>query len=354
MLDAVVNAFAGTRWPLGIVLYVIVGLVVLRPTGSIGSRFMTALGWPLELAQRLSGATGLPYLFLLPNMLIFGLFTFAPMFINIGFSMTDGQSINFDQRVYSGSDNYQRLLSETQIDTGGINQEDDKFKAAVADTFIFVVFQVPIMVLVALITALVLNRDIIGRGFWRSIFFYPVMLSPVVVGFLWTLILKRQGVLSLTLMDWGWIEEPIQWLTDPAWTMFWSVFVYTWAHLGFYMLILLAGLQAIPKDLYEAASMDGTSDWRILRKITLPLLTPTLMVVTVLSLVKAFQAFEELYAMNVRWISLVAYIFETSGLRGQPTAHGLGIAASASMLVAGILMLLSLLQMYVSRSKDKP
>ena len=354
MLDAVVNAFAGTRWPLGMVLYVIVGLVVLRPTGSIGSRFMTALGWPLELAQRLSGATGLPYLFLLPNMLIFGLFTFAPMFINIGFSMTDGQSINFDQRVYSGSDNYQRLLSETQIDTGGINQEDDKFKAAVADTFIFVVFQVPIMVLVALVTALVLNRDIIGRGFWRSIFFYPVMLSPVVVGFLWTLILKRQGVLSLTLMDWGWIEEPIQWLTDPAWTMFWSVFVYTWAHLGFYMLILLAGLQAIPKDLYEAASMDGTSDWRILRKITLPLLTPTLMVVTVLSLVKAFQAFEELYAMNVRWISLVAYIFETSGLRGQPTAHGLGIAASASMLVAGILMLLSLLQMYLSRGKDKP
>jgi len=354
VLDAVVNAFAGTRWPLGMVLYVIVGLVVLRPTGSIGSRFMTALGWPLELAQRLSGATGLPYLFLLPNMLIFGLFTFAPMFINIGFSMTDGQSINFDQRVYSGSDNYQRLLSETQIDTGGINQEDDKFKAAVADTFIFVVFQVPIMVLVALVTALVLNRDIIGRGFWRSIFFYPVMLSPVVVGFLWTLILKRQGVLSLTLMDWGWIEEPIQWLTDPAWTMFWSVFVYTWAHLGFYMLILLAGLQAIPKDLYEAASMDGTSDWRILRKITLPLLTPTLMVVTVLSLVKAFQAFEELYAMNVRWISLVAYIFETSGLRGQPTAHGLGIAASASMLVAGILMLLSLLQMYLSRGKDKP
>ncbi len=353
MLDAIVNAFAGTRWPLGVLLYVIVGLVVLRPTGGLGSRFMTALGWPLELAQRLSGGTGLPYLFLLPNMLIFGLFTFAPMFINIGFSLSEGQSINFDQRVYSGGDNYQRLLSDTQLDTGGINREDDKFKDAVADTFVFVVFQVPIMVLVALITALVLNRDIIGRGFWRSIFFYPVMLSPVVVGFLWTLILKRQGVLSLTLMDWGWIDEPIQWLTDPSWTMFWSVFVYTWAHLGFYMLILLAGLQAIPKDIYEAASMDGTSDWRILRKITLPLLMPTLLVVTVLSLVKAFQAFEELYAMNVRWISLVAYIFETSGLRGQPTTHGLGIAASASMLVAGILMLLSLLQMYLTRGKDK-
>jgi len=314
---------------------------------------MSALGWPLELTQRLAGSTGLPYLFLLPNMLVFGLFTFAPMFINIGFSVSDGQSINFDQRIYSGSDNFQRLTSDIQPDTGGLNREDDKFADAVMDTFVFVVFQVPIMILVALITALTLNRNIIGRGFWRSIFFYPVMLSPVVVGFLWTLILKRQGVLSLTLMDWGLISEPIQWLQDPGWTMFWSVFVYTWAHLGFYMLILLAGLQAIPKDLYEAASMDGTSDWRILRKITLPLLMPTILVCTVLSLVKAFQAFEELYAMNVRWQSLVAYIFETSGLRGQPTAFGLGIAATASMLVAGLLMLLSLLQMYLSRNKEK-
>ncbi len=314
---------------------------------------MSALGWPLELLQKYRGSTGLPYLFLLPNMLIFGIFTFAPMFINMGFSVTDGRSINFEQRTYSGSDNFQRLLSETQIDTGGVNQENEKFLAAVKDTVVFVIFQVPIMVLVALITALVLNRDIVGRGFWRSIFFYPVMLSPVVVGFLWTLILKRQGVLSITLMEWGVIDDPIQWLTDPRWTMFWSVFVYTWAHLGFYMLILLAGLQAIPKDLYEAASMDGTSDWRALRKITLPLLMPTLLVVMVLALIKAFQAFEELYAMQVSWVSLVAYIFEASGLRGQPTTHGLGVAAMASLLVALVLVCLSLVQIALSSRQNR-
>jgi len=323
MLEAIQNAFSGTHWPLGFALYLLVGLVVAKPSGGLGSRFMAALGWPLELSQRLAGATSLPYIFLLPNMLVFGIFTFAPMFINMGFSVTEGQSIYFDQRPYAGSDNLQRLLSETQIDTGGVNREDDKFLAAVADTFTFVIFQVPIMVLVALITALVLNRDIVGRGFWRSIFFYPVMLSPVVVGFLWTLILKRQGVLSLTLIEWGWIDEPIQWLTDQRWTMFWSVFVFTW------------------------------SDWRVLRKITLPLLMPTLLVVTVLSLVKAFQAFEELYAMNVRWISLVSYIFETAGLRGQPTAHGLGVAATASLLVALVLVLLSLLQIYLSSRQSK-
>jgi len=99
--------------------------------------------------------------------------------------------------------------------------------------------------------------------------------------------------------------------------------------------------------------MDGTSDWRILRKITLSLLMATLLVVTVLSLVKAFQAFEELYAMNVRWISLVSYIFETADLRGQSTAHGLGVAATASLLVAAVLVMLSLLQKYLSSRQNK-
>ena len=352
-LDAVADAFSGSRWPIGLMIYVLVGWALVRPSGGFGTRLIAALGWPIEMMQRLSGATGLPYLFILPNFLIFGAFTFAPLFMNVGFSVTEGQSILFEDRAWAGGDNFDRLLAETNIDTGQENREDDKFLRAVADTLIFVIFQVPIMIFFALCTALALNRDIRGRGFWRSVFFYPVMLSPVVVAFLWSLILKRQGVLSLTLMQWGWIEEPIQWLQDPSWTMFWSVFVFTWAHLGFYMLILLAGLQAIPKDLYEAAEMDGTAPWRQLTRITLPLLGPTLLVVTVLSLIKAFQAFEELYALNVRWISVVAYIFETSGLRGNPTAHGLGIAAVASLIVAIGLMLLSLVQVWLSGRGQK-
>lgn len=347
MLQSFMSALLTTTWIYYAVVYVIIGALFTKSHSKTGW-FMGVIGWPIELAQRLRGHGPLPYLFLLPNLLVFGMFTFAPLFINMGFSVTEGQSILFSERDWAGSDNLARLLSDRQPDTGALNLEDDKFIRSVYDTAIFVVFQVPIMVLFALITALVLNRDIVGRGFWRSIFFYPVMLSPVVVGFLWTLILKRQGVLSSTLMQWGWIEQPIQWLTDPSWTMFWSVFVYTWAHLGFYMLILLAGLQAIPKDLYEAADMDGTSPWRSLTHITIPLLMPTLLVVFILSLIKAFQAFEELFAMQVSWISIVAYIFETSGLRGTPTTHGLGIAATASLLIAAILAILSILQIVLS------
>ena len=182
-------------------VYLFVGFLFSR--GVIGSvtRLMSIVGWPIELAQRLSGTKSLPYLFLFPNILIFGLFTFLPLFMNFGFSVTDGESINFSSRDFSGSDNLSRIVLEKQIDTGVENMEDDKFKAAIADTFIFVLFQVPIMILIALITAIVLNREIVGRAFWRAVYFYPVMLSPVVVAFLWTLILKRQGLLSQTLIS---------------------------------------------------------------------------------------------------------------------------------------------------------
>ncbi|KAJ54399.1 ABC transporter permease [Actibacterium mucosum KCTC 23349] len=335
------------------VAYLVIGYLVTHSHRSPTARFMSAVGWPIEVAQRMTGDRHLPYLFLLPNMLIFGLYTFAPLFMNVGFSLTDGQFFSFATREFSGLDNYYRIFSDIQIDTGDLNVEDDKFYAALGFTFTFVIFQVPIMVLVAMFTAVVLNRDIIARGFWRAVFFYPVMLSPVVVGFLWQLILKRQGVLSQVLMGWGWIEEPIQWLTDPSWTMFWSILVYTWAHLGFYMLILLAGLQSIPGDLYEAAEMDGTPAPRVFRRITLPLLLPILLVVTVLSLIKAFQAFEELLAMEVGWISIVRYIFETSGLQGFRYEFGLGIAAAASLTVALILIVLSMFQFYLTRRETK-
>ena len=350
MFDAFLSPFtalvSGWQWPALLLTYALIGLVVVRPNGGFGARVMGVLGWPMELSQRFTGSTYLPYLFLLPNVLVFGLFTFMPMFLNVGFSATEGQSINFDNRSFAGVDNFARLANDVAPDTGLMNVERDKFVSAVANTAVFTLFQVPIMIFFATITALVLNREIAGRPLWRSIFFYPVMLSPVVVAFLWTLVLDKNGVLSATLVQWGWIDEPIQWLTDATWSMIWSVFVFTWAHLGFYMLILLAGLQAIPKDLYEAAEMDGTPAFRVLWKITLPLLMPTLLVVTVLSLIKSFQVFEELYAMQVGWRSIVHYIFETSGLNGQRTANGLGVAATASLIVAVGLLILSLLQFY--------
>ena len=353
MFEAVLNAFSSPWWIASLLIYGLIGIVVIRPTGGGRSFLMTALGWPIEVTQRLAGTTGLPYLFLAPNMVIFGLFTFAPLFVSGGFAFTDGATINFDQRPFSGLDNAARLLHATNIDTGLDNPQADAFAHAVTDTVIFSLIQVPVMILIALATALVLNRDIAGRAFWRCVFFYPVMLSPVVVGFLWALVLDRQGVLSQVLLAWGWIEEPIQWLQEGYWPMFWTVFVYTWAHLGFYMLILLAGLQAIPKDLHEAAEMDAASPLRTLWRITIPLLMPTLLVVFVLALIKAVQAFEEILALQVNIDTVVEFIYTTGGIQGQVTPTGRGIAATASLLVAGVLVILSLFHMALSRREAR-
>ncbi len=127
-------------------------------------------------------------------------------------------------------------------------------------------------------------------------FFFPVLLSPVVVALIWKWILQREGLLNAVLVGLG--GEPMLWLAEPGWAMFWAVFVSIWAHLGFYTLILLAGLQAIPRDIYEAAEMDGTRPLRIFRRITLPLLMPNLVVVIVLALIRAVQVFDEVFVLT--------------------------------------------------------
>jgi alpha-1,4-digalacturonate transport system permease protein len=194
------------------------------------------------------------------------------------------------------------------------------------------------------------------------------MLSPVVVGIIWDWVLKRRGILNVALADavagWnGLVPEalalapfrPVNWLveTNSAWPMAWVVFVYTWAHLGFYMLILLAGLQAIPKDLYEAAAMDGTSQGRQFRRITLPLLMPTMLVVLVLSLIRAFQVFDEVYVLTgggpgqaTRMV--IQHIYETAFI-GDSRRYG--VAAASSVLVAGLILVLTLAQLALARRR---
>ena len=108
--------------------------------------------------------------------------------------------------------------------------------------------------------------------------------------------MQREGVLNAVLAGAG--ASPIGWLSDSSWAFFWCVFVSIWAHMGFYTLILLAGLQAIPADLYEAAEMDGASPWRRFSRITLPLLMPNLIVVLVLGLIRAVQVFDEVFVLT--------------------------------------------------------
>jgi alpha-1,4-digalacturonate transport system permease protein len=210
------------------------------------------------------------------------------------------------------------------------------------------------MIVVALITALVLNRDLRARSFWRAVFFFPVLLSPVVVGLIWRWILQRQGLLNLLLYETAG-ADPHTWLTDRFWAFAAAVGVSIWAHVGFYTLIVLAGLQAIPRDIYEAAEMDGTRPARVFWRITLPLLMPNLLVVLVLALIRAVQVFDEVYVLTgggpgTSTMYLIQYIFE-SGFASQ--LRNPGLAAAASILMGIVLVVLTLMQLAASRASEK-
>lgn len=434
---------------------------------------MDLIGFPVELSQALFGRAGVPYALLLPNMAIFGLFTFAPMILNFYVSMTSGSSILLFDRPWVGLDNYTRIFNCVNIfEPRTCGNEGFNFWTAMFNTLWFVVIQVPIMCVVALATALVVNKSLAGRGFWRAMFFYPVMLSPVVIANIWHWVLHRRGalnevigqtqenltamaglsgfdmvatvmmavvllavseralrssaepslawtgvfaVLFALLVTWanpasllgleasGWIGlaaaaalfwvvasgqswaraaivgagivsvilllaiqfdsvfafapyRPVNWLVTPntGWPFFWLVFVFCWSHMGFYMLILLAGLQAIPKDLYEAAKMDATSPARAFWRITLPLVMPTLTVVLVLSLIRSFQIFDEVYLLTGggpgrETFMIVQNIYET-GFRSQIPAYG--EAAAGSVLMAVVIAVFTFVQLWVVRRQS--
>lgn len=301
--------------------------------------------------QNRIGVQRMAYVFVLPNLLIFGIFILFPVLLNFYYGFTGGTQLFPGDRPWVGTDNLERLF-ECQNFFQPQTCREDKFSRAVFNTASFVFFQVSIMVLMSLITALALNRNIRGRGFFRSVFFYPVLLSPVVVALIWKWILQQDGILNAFIVNLG--MQRVRFLLSADWARVWVIVISVWAQMGFFTLILLAGLQAIPHELYEAASIDGASVWQSFRSITLPMLMPTMMVVLVLSLIRAVQVFDVVFAFTgggpgTATYYMVQYIYDT-GFSSQSRQYGL--AAAASMMLAGVLMAFTLLQLRLGRSSS--
>ena len=257
-----------------------------------------------------------PYLFVLPNMLIFGVFILYPAFNGFNISLYD--STNARTFTPVGTRNYERLLS------------DEEFFEAARATAIFVFAFVVLSTVCAVGLALLLTRPIRARGFFRAVFFLPVLLSPVVVGLIWGWILERRsGALNSILGGIGLPE--LGWLVEGPLALSATIFVGVWMHVGFYTLIIMAGLQGIDSSYYEAASIDGATAWQRFRHITLPLLRPTTLVVVILSLIAGFQAFDFIYTLSGggplgATTLMVQYIYEHAFTA--PIQYGLAAAGS--------------------------
>lgn len=308
--------------------------------------FVGLLDGLFSRVQRFTGVTGMAYVFVAPNMLVFSIFVLFPMLFNFVYTFTGSDRLFLEQRPYVGAANLERLF-DCQDFLRPVTCDEDLFASAVLNTASFVLTQVAVMIAVSLLTAVVLNGRIRARGFFRSVFFYPVLLSPIVVAMIWRWMLQENGLFNAFIVSLG--GEKLRFLTDRNWARFWVVMVSVWSLMGFYTLILLAGLQAIPADLYEAAAIDGASSWRAFQSITLPMLAPTMLVVIVLSTIRAVQIFDVVFAFTgggpgSATLYIVHYIYN-NGFASPFREYGL--AAATSLVMATALIVLTIIQIRV-------
>lgn len=289
----------------------------------------TGGGWGIRIA---------PYLFLIPNMVIFAVFTIYPA-LN-GFNMSLYESNNGRTFRFVGLENYQRILT------------DSEFWDVVRNTAIYAIVFVVLGTVVALAAAALVNAQNRGKTFFRAVFFIPVLVSPVVVGLIWNWMLEREnGLVNIAL---GWVGiPPLPWLVDGTWAMVGIILVGIWMQMGFYMLILLAGLQAIDPALYEAARMDGANWWQQFRVITVPLLQPSVVVVVVLATIHGFQSFDFIWTLTGggpvgATTLMVQYIYEN----GFQSPIRYGIATAGGVLLFLTVFTLTLINWLISRKRE--
>lgn len=279
-----------------------------------------------------------PYLFLLPNMAIFAMFVIYPAFN--GFNMSLYESNNGRTFRWVGLDNYSRILT------------DAEFWDVARNTAVYAVAFVVLSAAISLAVAAMVNVHKRGKTFFRAVFFIPVLVSPVVVGLIWNWMLERQnGVVNQAL---GAIGIPqIPWLVDDTWAMVAIILVGIWMQMGFYMLILLAGLQAIDPALYEAARMDGANWWQQFRSITVPMLQPSLVVVVVLATIHGFQSFDFIWTLTgggpVGATTLMVQFIYENGFQS-PIRYG--IATAGGVLLFLVVFSLTVINWLISRRRE--
>ncbi|MDO4074037.1 sugar ABC transporter permease [Clavibacter michiganensis] len=279
--------------------------------------------------------------FCLPFVAVFAVFMLVPLVSSFAMSFTDFRATDIRSPFavdFVGLDQYAALFT------------DATFLRSIGVTAFFVLVGIPVTMVIALALALALNS---GRGrivsFFRVGFYAPVVTSIVAVSVVWRYILLPDGLLNSALAVVG-ITGP-NWLSDTTWALPSLVVMAVWRNVGTLMIIFLAGLQAVPEEVQEAAVMDGASPWRRLISVTLPLLRPTLLLGSVLISVGFLQFFEEAFVMTRggpldSTLSVAYYTYRQFGF-GE---YGLASAASYVLFLA--IALLSLLQFRLLRSKD--
>ncbi len=278
--------------------------------------------------------------FSLPALLLIGVFFLLPVVAALLLSFTDFDLYALADPAnlrYIGLDNYRTLLV-TPL-----------FWQALGNTAFFVVLGVPLSLLASLGAALLVDSRLARfRPLFRTALFAPVVTTLVAVALIWRYLLHtRYGLINYLLTHLG--LPAIDWLGDPHWSMPSIVLLAVWKNFGYNMIILIAALQAIPEDLHDAARLEGAGAWARLRHITLPLLTPTLALVGILTVSGYFQLFAEPYVMTQggplqSTLSVLYFMFDQGF-----TWWKLGSASSVAFVLFALILLITALQLRLTR-----
>lgn len=276
------------------------------------------------------------YLFLSPAIVLYIAFIAAPLIGAIILSFFQWDLLT--PAKFVGFQNYRDLV------------HDDVARQSVINSFVFTFWSIVLHLGLGLALALAVNRSIspVLRYFLRTAYFFPLLISWAAVALMWLYILDPSfGFFSYYARKLGWNPPPF--LVSPHWAMPALIMVDLWRTLGFTFIILLAGLQGVPRQLHEAAMIDGASALNRFWNVTIPMLSPTIFFVLVMNFIGAFQIFEPMFIMTNggpgdRTISIVMHIYET-GFR----SFQMGLASALAMIVFIVIMLVTLIQLRISK-----
>lgn len=274
------------------------------------------------------------YLFILPNFIGFVLFMLVPIVMALMFSFTNYDVIS--QMDFLGFDNYVNLF------------QDDQFITSLFNTLWFALLYVPAAVILALLLAVLFNRQIRGIGIFRTFVFIPVITSMVAVSLIWSMLYEDNGgLLNMLLSAVG--IPPVHWLTDTNMAMISIAIMSIWKGLGYNMTIFLAGLQGVPGELYEAATIDGANSVQKFFRITVPMIGPTTYFVTLMTLIGALQVFDQVFIMTsggpVNATKTVAMYLYQFGFQ----FYKMGYACAAAYVLFILVFIVSVIQNISSR-----
>lgn len=271
-----------------------------------------------------------PYLFLIPAGIILLFFFFIPFFESFLLSFQSYRNDIYNPQ-WVGLENYTALFKAPM------------FWKTMLNTFIYLICAVPVLVILPIIIAVAVNKKLRGVAVYRTIIYIPVIVSTVVAGIAWKWLYASNGLLNYLISLFH--ISPVGWLTDPHTAIYSVIAVTIWKGLGYYMVIYMAALTSVPKELYEAADIDGADTFKKHLAVTIPHLKPTIALVSIISSISAMKVFVEIYVMTNGGPmnaskTIVYYIYQRAFEN-----LDLGYASAAGIVLLVLVMILSVINM---------